>query len=276
VIPRRTIQTGRSNPWKHGLLSYVPSARRKWPALPAQRATTTLLRLDDVTGARPRLTLSRRCASTNANWPGGDRRAVGFPRLLESHGLGVSGSNRLGHATLTTSKLDQGGSYELQAEFIPAERGLAKSFVKSVPVDNPPNADLLPHYGSQFFGARGHALTFYRQRHRSAEQSVTTIPEPSIFQPYQTTRPSFPQGHTLQPPSQARIHLRRLTFHKGGAEILKSTMNNTTIHGKGDVRLSRRSNHVGGWLRQDAVPVPHVVDRLAFLFPSQEFLHGLD
>src|SRR5205823_12668787 len=41
--------------------------------------------------------------------------------------LGASLLDRLGHATITTPKLSQGGSFEVEAEFVPSVRGYARS-----------------------------------------------------------------------------------------------------------------------------------------------------
>jgi hypothetical protein len=149
--------------------------------------------------------------------------------------LGVSGLSRLGQAHLTTFELSQGGSYEVQAKFIPSQQGFASSSAQITLSTTPPEVRSFRIMAPQFFGAPGTPLTFTITAVGLHHQPVTdytgtidllsTTDHAAKFLSRTYTFTTADQGTHTFPDG--------VTFHKGGAQILKvDQVTNTRIHGK--------------------------------------------
>jgi hypothetical protein len=148
--------------------------------------------------------------------------------------LGTSRLNRLGHATIKTSKLGRSGSYEVQAEFIPVVRGYARSTAQLSVTTGPAAVTSFRVSAPHFFGAPGTPLTItvtaldaQRQRVPSYTGSI------ALVSPTDRAATIVPRVYTFTTADQgAHTFVNGLTFHKGGAEVFKvHQVSNTRIRG---------------------------------------------
>ena len=147
--------------------------------------------------------------------------------------IGAAHLNKLGEASLKTSHLRDGESYTIEAQFVPAQpvyassRGsvevsVATAIVSSFRINAP-----------QFSGAPGTPLTFSVTALDRVGQPVTdytgTI---NLYSPTDHAA-MFPVRQYTFTTADQGTHAFNVTFHKGGAEVLKvDQVSNTQIRGK--------------------------------------------
>src|SRR5579883_1056971 len=148
--------------------------------------------------------------------------------------LGASGLDRTGHATIVTTKLARSGTFEIQAEFIPSLRGYARSSVRLEVSTGPAAVTSFRIGAAHYFGAPGTPITFTVTALNAQRQRVTgytgTI---ALFSPTNKPATIEPRIYTFTTADQgAHTFVNGLTFHKGGAEVLKvHQVSNTRIIG---------------------------------------------
>jgi hypothetical protein len=156
--------------------------------------------------------------------------------------LGASGLDRLGHATITTNKLHRGGTFEVQAEFIPSLRGYARSSVLLTVTTGPAAVSSFRITAPHYYGAPGTPITFTVTALNWQKQPVTgytgtiALASPTNHAAA-TTNPAatfVPKVYTFTTADQgSHTFVKGLTFHKGGAEVLRvHQVSNTRISGQ--------------------------------------------
>jgi hypothetical protein len=149
--------------------------------------------------------------------------------------LGKATLNRLGRANITTSKLGQGGPFDVQAQFVPTERGFAPSSSEiSVDVAQP-MVTAFRITAPQFIGAPGTPLTFTVTAVDRAQTPVTQFTGTiDLFSTTDHGAKLATRVYTFTTADQgSHTFGGGITFHKGGAEVLRvDQANNTRIHGK--------------------------------------------
>ena len=149
--------------------------------------------------------------------------------------LGSSHLNSHGEARLETRRLQGGDTYEIQAEFIPAERVLTGSYASVSISVAPAAATSFRITAPQFFGAPGSPVTFSVTALDRVGQPVTdykgTI---SLYSPTDHAAKFLVKQYTFTPADQGTHEFADgITFHKGGAEVLKvDQVSNTHIRGQ--------------------------------------------
>jgi hypothetical protein len=148
--------------------------------------------------------------------------------------LGASQLDRLGHATIRTSKLGRSGSFEVQAEFIPVVRGYARSTAELTVTTGPAAVTSFVIGAPHYFGAPGTPLTItvtaldaQRRRVPSFTGSIAMV------SPTDRAATIVPRVYAFTTADQgAHTFVNGLTFHKGGAEVFKvHQVSNTRIRG---------------------------------------------
>jgi hypothetical protein len=217
------------------LLSHGPGAADV-ASLSARHATTTMLQSSTKAGGRgQRVTLVATVRTANAN----RLVSAGRVRFLTVSpapiALGEAPLNRLGQATLTTRRLDRGGTYQVEAQFIPAQRILAPSLGQITVAVTPPAVTAFRITAPQYFGSPGTPLTFSvtavdRQNHPVTSFTGTI----DLLSPTDHAAKFATKVYTFTTADQGTHTFGGgVTFHKGGAELLKvDQMSNTTIQGK--------------------------------------------
>jgi hypothetical protein len=149
--------------------------------------------------------------------------------------LGKARLNRLGRASLTTASFSLGGSAEVQAEFVPTKRRYAPSTDVISVETAPPMVTAFRITAPQFIGAPGTPLSFtvtaIDRAHQPVTQFTGTI---DLFSPTDHAAKLATRVYTFTTADHgSHTFLDGVTFHKGGAEVLKvDQANNTRIHGK--------------------------------------------
>jgi hypothetical protein len=204
-------------------------------APPAAIATSTLVQSKvRSTASGPQVSLSASVLTTKTHQVVSAGR-VRFSVLSTSPiGLGATGLNHLGQARIQTHKLQQEGSYLVQAQFIPSGSLYAGS-AGTITIDvSPPQVTSLKISTVHFFGAPGTPLTFAvtaldRQNHPVTDYTGTiTLSSPTDH------AANFPtKSYTFTAANQGTYTFDDgVTFDKGGAERLKvAQVNNTRIKG---------------------------------------------
>ncbi len=211
-----------------------PTASAAIQALSGQRATSTSLQSSTKTvGAGSRVTLT-----ATVHTAGNDRLvAHGLVRfVVVSPNPEVIGSvhlNKLGQANIATSRLHDGESYTIEAQFIPTQAVYASSHASVVVSVAMASASSFRIDAPQFYGAPGTPLTFSVTAIDRAGQPVTdytgTI---NLYSPTDHAA-MFPIRQYTFTTADQGTHAFNLTFHKGGAEVLKvDQVSNTQIRGK--------------------------------------------
>ena len=219
------------------------SARRSVPGATAsaaiqasygRRATSTSLQSSTKTagaGSRVTLTATVHTAGSNRLVTGGLVRFVVVspnPEVIGSVHL-----NKLGQANLATSRLHDGESYTIEAEFVPTQAVYASSH-DSVAVSVAADIASSFHINApQFYGAPGTPVSFSVTAVDRAGQPVTdyngTI---NLYSPTDHAA-NFPAKQYTFTTADQGTHSFGVTFHKGGAEVLKvDQVSNTQIRGK--------------------------------------------
>jgi hypothetical protein len=149
--------------------------------------------------------------------------------------LGSSHLNPRGEALLSTRRLQGGDTYEIQAEFIPVERDIGRSS-SSVSISvAPAAATKFRITAPQFFGAPGTPVTFSVTALDRAGQPVTDYTGTvALFSPTDHAAKLLVKQYTFTTADQGTHEFADgITFHKGGAEVLKvDQMSHTEIRGQ--------------------------------------------
>jgi hypothetical protein len=151
-----------------------------------------------------------------------------------SENLGAAHPDRLGQATLVTSRLALGGTYQVLAQYVSPDGRYAPSSANlSFTVGEPVVASLLIT-APQYFGAPGSLVTFSVTALDRAGQPVTdytgTI---NVFSPTDHSAQFVPHTYNFTTADHGTHEFADgVTFHKGGAEVLKvDQISNTRIAG---------------------------------------------
>jgi hypothetical protein len=228
VMERRTMLSGFLRPVTTPLAVELDANQ-------ASITTTTLLQSKTQTGAgslpvsltaKVLTTQGRRLVST-----GHVRFSVESPSSVV---LGTAGLNKLGMATIQTSKLDTAGAAEIQAQFIPSQHQYAGSLGSITVEVGPPQVTAFWISAAHYYGATGTPLTFSVTAFDRAKQPVTdytgTI---NVFSPTDHAAQFSTKPYAFTSADQgSHTFVEGVTFHKGGAEKLKVVqISNTRIHG---------------------------------------------
>jgi hypothetical protein len=220
----------------HGASPKAPPTSAEVTNLAAQQATTTVLQASTkATASGPRVSL---VATVRAPGPFGVVTAGSVRFSIASPSpehLGRSPLNRLGRANLTTSRLNVGGTYAVQAQFIPSVRGYTSSFAQLTLSVTPPVVTSFRITARHYFGAPGTPLTFTVTALDVQKQPVTNYTGTiDLFSPTDHAAKLSPRVYTFTTADQgAHTFVDGITFHKGGAEILKvDQKSNTKIDGR--------------------------------------------
>jgi hypothetical protein len=202
-----------------------------------QALRPTMISLQAATpriAARPEVTLTagvRVPGTQNVSSTGHVVFSVVAPRAER---LGASGLDRLGHATITTTKLHRGGTFEVQAEFLPSVRGYARSSVLLTVTTGPTAVSSFRITAPHYYGAPGTPITFTVTALNWQKQPVTGyIGTIALASPTNHPATIAPKVYTFTTADQgSHTFVKGLTFHKGGAEVLKvHQVSNTRISG---------------------------------------------
>jgi hypothetical protein len=148
--------------------------------------------------------------------------------------LGAAHPDRIGQATLTTTRLALGGTYEVLAQYVSPHGRFAPSSTELTFTVGEPLATSLHITAPRYFGAPGTPLTFSVTAADRAGQPVTdytgTI---NLFSPTDHSAQFFPRTYTFTTADHGTHEFADgVTFHKGGAEVLKvDQISNTRIAG---------------------------------------------
>jgi hypothetical protein len=148
--------------------------------------------------------------------------------------IGSARVDKVGEATIQSPRLVDAETYEIQAEYVPSSRAFAASDGNVSVSIAPAAATSFRINAPQFFGAPGTPVTFSVTALDRAGQPVTDFTgtidalsptdHSAVFRVPQYTFTTADQGTHEFPEG--------VTFHKGGAEVLKvDQVNNTRIHG---------------------------------------------
>jgi hypothetical protein len=199
-----------------------------------QRTTTTLQALTQANARRPSVTLTATVAAPGIARPvstGGVRFSVISP---VSEVLGVAHPNVRGSATLKTSRLSRGETYVIEAQYFSPSRAFATSSAQlDVTVAQSPVSSFRIT-APQYFGAPGTPLTFSVTALDRAGQTVTDYTGTVEFlSPTDHSAQFLPHTYTFTTADEGTHEFPDgVTFHKGGAEVLKlHQVNNTRIVG---------------------------------------------
>src|SRR5262249_48040596 len=139
---------------------------------------------------------------------------------------------RRGQAIITTSKLSQAGPYEIQAAFLPNQAGFARSSDQITVSIAPPVVTSFRIAARHFFGAPGTPLTFSVTAIDRQKQPVSDYTgRISLFSPTDHAAKFPVRVYTFTGADQGtHTFVDGITFHKGGAEVLKvNQVTNTQI-----------------------------------------------
>jgi hypothetical protein len=210
-----------------------PTASAAIQALYGRRVTTTSLQSSTKTGGP-----GNRVTFTAIVHTAGSNRLVtaGLVRfVVVSPNPSVIGSvhlNKLGQANIATSRLHDGESYTIEAQFVPTQAVYASSHGSVVVSVAMASASSFRINAPQFFGAPGTPVSFSVTAVDRAGQPVTdysgTI---NLYSPTDHAA-IFPVRQYTFTTADQGTHSFGVTFHKGGAEVLKvDQVSNTQIRG---------------------------------------------
>jgi hypothetical protein len=146
--------------------------------------------------------------------------------------LGVAHPDRIGQATLTTTNLSLGGTYQVLAQYLSPHGRYATSSAELTFTVGQPTVTRLLVTAPRFFGSPGTPITFSVTALDRAGQVVTdytgTI---DMFSPTDHSARFVPNTYTFTTADQGTHEFPDgVTFHKGGAEVLKvDQISNTQI-----------------------------------------------
>ncbi len=200
-----------------------------------QRGTVMSLQASTETrGARPSVTLTatvRTAGSLRVIHNGRVKFSILSPT---AEPLGTAFLDRLGQATVKTSRLGSGGTYEVQAQYVSPHGPFAPTTAELDVTVAPPVVTSFLIRAPQYFGSPGTPITFSVSALDRAHQVVTDYAgtiglssktdHTATLQPGTYTFTTTDQGTHEFPDG--------VTFHKGGAEVVKVVqLNNTRIVG---------------------------------------------
>jgi hypothetical protein len=148
--------------------------------------------------------------------------------------IGSARVNKVGEATIRSPRLVDAETYEIQAEYVPSSRVFAASDGNVSVSIAPAAATSFRINAPQFFGAPGTPVTFSVTALDRAGQPVTDFTGTiDVFSPTDHSAELLAPQYTFTTADQGTHEFAEgVTFHKGGAEILKvDQVNNTRIHG---------------------------------------------
>ena len=198
------------------------------------RTTTSLQAATLVTAQRPSVTLTARVQAPGIRRPvssGGVRFSVVSPAPKV---LGVAHPNPRGTATLKTSRLNPGETFVIEAQYFSQSGTFARSSAQlDVTVAESPVSSFRIT-APQYFGAPGTPITFAVTALDRAGQSVTAYTGTIEFlSPTDRSAKYLPRTYTFTTADHgSHAFPDGVTFHKGGAEVLKvHQVNNTRVVG---------------------------------------------
>jgi hypothetical protein len=207
------------------------------PNLDLLRTTTTLQASTQVSTPRESVTL---VATVNAP---GISRPVGAGRVRFSvvsptpETLGIAHPDSVGHATLKTSRLHRGVIYQVQAQYLSPHGPYASSSGRLTVEVAPPHVTSFLITAPQYFGAPGTPITYSVTALDHASQPVSDYTGTvQFFSPTDHSANFLTKTYTFTTADQGtHAFVDGVTFHKGGAEVLKvNQVNNTRIKGEQD------------------------------------------
>jgi hypothetical protein len=217
--------------------SGATSAPAPVDAVPGERATMTSLQSSsNTTLARPSVGLVATVKTVGTN------RVVnsGLVRFTlvapTPEVLGVGHLNPRGQARLTTRKLGGGGTFEVEAQYVPPSRLFATSTERIKVEVAPPLVTSFLVHAPRYYGAPGTPVTFSVTALDRAGQPVPSYAGTiDIFSPTDHSAKLPARTYTFTTADQGTHEFPDgITFHKGGAEVIKvDQVNNTRIVGKG-------------------------------------------
>src|SRR5579883_236388 len=148
-------------------------------------------------------------------------------------GLGTASPDTVGRATLKTSRLHRGVAYEVQAQYV-SPQGIFRSSSARLDVKiAPPLANSFRITAPQYFGAPGTPLTYSvtaLNHGRPVRDYTGTI---QFFSPTDHSAKFLTRTYTFTTADQGtHTFVDGVTFHKGGAEVVRvNQLNNTHIVG---------------------------------------------
>jgi hypothetical protein len=198
------------------------------------RTTTTLQASTQISASRPSVTL---VATVNAP---GISRPVSSGRVRFSviaptpETLGTAYPDTVGRATLKTSRLHRGPIYEVAAQFVSPQGTFASSSAHLNIEVAPPLVTSFRITAPQYFGAPGTPITYSVTALDRAGHPVTNYT--GTIQFFSSTDHSakfLTRTYTFTTADHGtHAFVDGVTFHKGGAELLKvNQLNNTHIVG---------------------------------------------
>lgn len=146
--------------------------------------------------------------------------------------LGSVAPNARGDATLTTRKLTVGETYLIQAEYVSPSKQFASSSEQLDVAVTPSQVTSFLITAPQYFGAPGTPITFSVTAVNRAGRPVTDYTGTIQFvSPTDHSAKFSTRTYTFTPADQGTHEFPDgVTFHKGGAEVVKvSQTNNTSI-----------------------------------------------
>ena len=229
TLEGRVLLSAAARPTASSPPSQIEANSGKRPTITSLESTTK------ATATGQRVTL---LASVNAQ-PHGRLVTTGRVRFSivspTNEVLGSSPLNRQGEARLTTERLQGGDTYEIQAEFVPAERVVAKSYASVSISVAPSTATSFRITAPQFFGAPGTPLTFSVTALDGEGQPATDYTGTvALFSPTDHAAKFLMKQYTFTTADQGTHEFPDgVTFHKGGDEVLKvDQVSDTEILGK--------------------------------------------
>jgi hypothetical protein len=223
------------------LLSTVAAPESPTPlaevqAVPSGIATTTVLQASTkLTGSGARVTLTAKVGAAHMG-RSVNAGSVHFAVVSASpEPLGRAHLNKLGEARITTSRLKPGSSYEVEAEFVPSVRGYATSSDQLTLSVGRPEVTSFQITAAHYFGAPGTPVTFSVTAVDRQMEPVTSFTGTiHLVSPTNRQAKLVPSSYSFTTADQgSHTFVDGVTFHKGGAEVLKvAQVNNTRIRGK--------------------------------------------
>ncbi len=204
----------------------VPHAVGSLETMTVLRASTVMSR------AHPKVTLTATVTSPGLNRPlgGGLVRFTVVSPTPEV--LGSAHSNSRGSAKLTTSRLNLGENYVIQAQFRSSNGTFAGSTDQLDVTASPPQVVSFRITAPQYYGAPGTPVTFAVTALNRAGRPVRDYTGTVQFvSPTDHSAKFLTRTYTFTTADQgSHAFLDGVTFHKGGAEVLKvAQVNNTRI-----------------------------------------------
>jgi hypothetical protein len=198
------------------------------------RTTTSLLAATLVKARRPTVTLTASVQAPGIRRPvstGGVRFSVVSPT---PEVLGVAHPNPRGSATLQTSRLRPGETYVIQAQYFSPSGSFAPSSAQLdvTAAESPVNSFRIT--APQYFGAPGTPVTYSVTALDRAGQTVTDYTGTIEFlSPTDRSAKYLTRTYTFTTADHgSHAFPDGVTFHKGGAEVLKvHQVNNTRVIG---------------------------------------------